>query len=217
MRSHHLGYRSNPFMTLTIEQWAAVGVWPAAVRPLLAHAGHIQLLGSEGAGKTTSLLLLMAAWRAEGLEPVHEHLPEDDPRLKTKLGGVQLFVLDEAQRLSRVDRWRVHRWMRGGGRLVCTSHVDMRRWLGEMATVNVDEGHTVGHWSAVLQAKLAYFTLPNVPRATLAAEGVAWLHGRFAPDLRAAEWLLYEVWERLERVGAVDAAELQHYATNNEK
>ncbi|MBK8433229.1 MAG: hypothetical protein IPL28_18905 [Chloroflexi bacterium] len=216
MRSHHLGYRSNPFMTLTTEQWTAVGVWPTAVQPLLAHTGHIQLLGSEGAGKTSSLLLLMAAWRAEGLEPVYEHLPIEDPCLKTKLGGVRLFVLDEAQRLSRVARWRVRRWMRGGGRLVCTSHVDMRRWLGEMATLNVDEGHTAEHWSAVLQAKLAYFALPDVPRATLSAEGVGWLHGRFAPDLRAAEWLLYEVWERLEGVGEVGAADLQRHTTNNQ-
>ena len=197
VRFQHMGFRTNPFITLTAEEWLALSVWPMAVAPLAQQAGPIQLLGSEGAGKTTSLHLLIDQWQQQGLAPTYEHLPEEDPHLKTDLTQVGFLVLDEAQRLSWWARWRVGRWMRAGGRLVCASHEDMRRWWGAMTTVNVDESHTAAHWAAVFNARLAHFALHQPPPYILSAERTAELYGRFAPNLRAAEWFLYEEWEAM--------------------
>jgi hypothetical protein len=64
-------------------------------------------------------------------------------------------------------------------------------------------------YRAVLDRRLAQAAVPDRPRATLSSGAVDYLLATFGADRRAAERLLYEVFQQLRAPEAVDADRLR--------
>lgn len=206
---HQLGYRSNPFGALTAVEWTAVAFFPPIVQQILDEGfTHLQLLGPAGSGKTTTLLKLTEHFAEQGKQVVYEYLPEGQSHFETNLVDVDLFVLDEAQRLNRRER---KRWLAAGTAVrgtavtfIFSSHEDLSRLFGgrrpsgnlPLQTVHVDAAISLAHYQRWIEQRLAYFALPDVPRVTLSAATIAHLHRTYGQEMREAEYFLYEVFQR---------------------
>jgi hypothetical protein len=193
-----LGYRQNPFGALTAEEWTAVAVMPPAVQQACdAGFTHLQLLGPKGCGKTTTLLKLAAARQAQGEVVAYEYLPEGQRHFKTQPADGSVFVLDEAQRLRRGERIR---WLNGNTavRFIFSSHIDLTplfdRFRLPLVTVWLDAGISAAHYQRCIEKRLAYFALPG-QRLELADTAMTALYQHFGPDMREAEYFLYEVFQ----------------------
>jgi hypothetical protein len=77
---------------------------PAAVANLTAPSGHLQVLGQMGRGKTTTLLGLGKRFRLQGLRADYEYLPAGRDAFTTPLASLDVFLLDEVQRLRLDER-----------------------------------------------------------------------------------------------------------------
>ncbi len=215
---HALGFKSNPFRALADDEWAEVAVLPDAVLSILASGfAHLQVLGEMGHGKTTILLGLAARFRREGKRVTYEYLPEGQCEFHTGLDGLDVFLLDEAQRLTVNERGRLTSTaqLAGGGlHLVLGSHDDVTPLFASrgllLATVHLDDADSISHLSAVLARRLDYFALAQEsPGATLTLDAVHYLHETFGGNLRAAQYFLYEVFQRLKHQGAITAEHLR--------
>ena len=211
---HTLGYSQNPFGALSEEVWAEIGILPQPIANVLADGvSHVQLLGSMGCGKTTALQKIGALYREANHRVAYEYIAEGENRFTTDLSNLDLFLLDEAQRLSWPMR---RRWLGGvvNGRLrtIFSSHKDLSRafrWRKlPLQTIEVNKLITFAHYESILQRRLAYFALPNQLTATLSTDAIRLLFASFGQDLREAEYFLYEVWQGLEQVEVVTAEKL---------
>lgn len=212
---HQLGYRSNPFGALTAVEWTAVAFIPPVVQQKLDNGlVHLQLLGPAGCGKTTTLLKLTEYFGGQGRRVVYEYLPEGQSHFETNLDGVDLFVLDEAQRLNRRER---KRWLAEGTTVprtavsfIFSSHEDLTRLFGgrrpsagrspsgnlPLQSVHVGDAVTLAHYQSWIERRLAYFALPDVPRVTLSTAVIAHLYQTYGQEMREAEYFLYEIFQR---------------------
>ena len=210
---HALGFHSNPFRALDDDEWAAIVLLPPALAEAAARGGHLQVLGERGRGKTSALLGLAAQWRSAGQRAAYEYLPEGRDGFKTVLAGLEVFLLDEAQRLRGGERRRLLRAAAGGLRLVLGSHDDLTPLFARaglpLASVRLEAGDTA-HLAALLARRLDYSALqPGQPGVTFEAGAVAFLASIFGSDLRAMERFLYEVFQDLEAPGTLTAEELR--------
>ncbi len=212
---HTLGYHKNPFGALSDEEWAAIAILPKSVTAVLPNNFiHLQLLGPKGCGKTTTLRKIMAAFQQPNLHTAYEYIPEGATQFKTNLTDLDLFCLDEAQRLTY---WERRRWLNqvqnGRLRAIFSSHKDLsksfqRRKL-PLQTIHINQEIDEAHYKAVLYQRLAYFSLPNQPTIQLADSGIAFLYETFGQDMREAEYFLYEVWQEQTQVNVLTAVDLQ--------
>ncbi|MCB0033584.1 MAG: hypothetical protein KDE51_06190 [Anaerolineales bacterium] len=168
----------------------------------------MQLLGMKGAGKTTALRLMARRLQDKGYTAAYEYIPEGQRVFNTNTAAVEVFVLDEAQRLSL---WQKRRLWKSGRetRLLISSHQDVGRWLKRPLTLNVEQLHTFDHWQTMIERRLTYFALPEVERVTFSEAAVRSVYERFAPDFRTAEFFLYDLWERLEGVVEINVKRVE--------
>ena len=216
---HALGFRSNPFRALTDEEWAAIVVLPEAVLRAVAGGGHLQVLGEMGCGKTSTLLGLAQHFRHEGRVAAYEYLPIGQDTFKLALAGLELFLLDEVQRLRPRERRRLLIAAHGGLRLILGSHEDLTPLFAgaglSLSTVRL-EAAGPAHLETVLARRLDYFALPDrQPRVTLDPSAARYLEATFGNNLRAMERFLYEVFQRLDAPVALSAERLKAMADSN--
>jgi hypothetical protein len=216
---HALGFRSNPFRALTDEEWAAIVVLPEAVLQAAAGGGHLQVLGEMGRGKTSTLLGLAEHFRHEGRVVTYEYLPIGKDTFKLALAGLQVFLLDEAQRLRPSERRRLLTAARGGLRLIVGSHEDLApAFTGAGLSLSTVRLETTGraHLEAILARRLDHFALGDrQPRVTLDPSAAKYLEATFGNNLRAMERFLYEVFQHLEAPVALTAESLKAMANSN--
>ena len=174
----------------------------------------LQILGERGHGKTSLLLGLAAHERRQGKRAVYEYLGAGQDRYTASLAGLDTFLLDEAQRLSRREQSRLLDEMFAPGparRLIMSSHQDLTRLFVarrlSLATFWLAAA-TVDHLRAVVERRLAYFALPGGPGITVSGEAFTYLHRRFGGNLRAVEQLLYEACQQIMGPGEITAASL---------
>lgn len=203
-----LGYWLNPFATLTDAQWLEIGYLHPLLEDALTSGRDLQLLGMKGAGKTTALRLMANRLVQKGHTAAYEYIPEGQRVFNTNTAAVEVFILDEAQRLNL---WQKRRLRKSGRemRLLVSSHQDVGRWLKRPLTIDVEQLHTFDHWQTMIERRLAYFALPEVDRVTFSEAAVRSVYKRFAPDFRTAEFFLYDLWERLDDVVEVDGARVE--------
>jgi len=204
-----LGYQCNPFRALTADEEATLAVLPPEV--VDAYAGssaHLQIMGEKGRGKSATLHGLAARAEDCGLRVAYEYLPEGQDCFDTDLQGLDLFILDEAQRLSRSERARL---LESPPRLIVSSHADLaadfKRHglpLRSIRLGNLGPGHV----RAVLDGRLDHFALGGRPRAALSEDAYAWLTATFGDDLRSTIALLYEAFQALAGPKVVDTGYL---------
>ncbi|MEJ2746356.1 MAG: hypothetical protein P8183_00315 [Anaerolineae bacterium] len=179
---------------------------------------HLQFLGPMGSGKTTTLLQLADNLAQKGFHVAYEYLALGERNYKTETTTLDILLLDEAQRLNWQSRRRLlaslSQGRQGSLRLILSSHKDLtgafrRRGL-PLQTVVVDEVLTAAFYGRILARRLAYFALPGRPHTTLSADAVQWLYETFYPNMRDAEYFLYEVWQRETAVREITAVHLKN-------
>ncbi len=209
-----LGFARNPFGSLHRDEWADITVLPAALRDI---DGHLQILGARGRGKTSLLHALTDQHQAAGRRAAYERLAVGQHRYHTAPGDLDVFLLDEAQRLGPFARWRL---LRAGRRcrLVLGSHRDIRRAFVRhglaLASVRLEDLITPAHVRAVIARRLAYFALDDPPPVTLTPAAYVVLWERCGSDLRAAINVLYDAFQQRRTPGAITARELAEIAAN---
>lgn len=215
---HSLGFSRNPFGSLTNEEWADIAVLPEVITKAFADdSSHLQFLGEKGQGKTTALLKLTSEFKKRAQKVVYESLRCGQQHFETAIDDLDVFVLDEAQRLSWWQRRHLLKMVRQNEscRLILSSHQDLRYWFAyyrlPLITIQLENHLTYQHWRTLLARRLAYFALPNADYVTLAPDAVRYLYETFGHDLRAGEWFLYEVWQRLENVEVLGAEKLSSH------
>lgn len=211
-----LGLRANPFGALTPEEWTAVAFLPVSVPQILAHDfGHLQLLGPKGCGKTTTLYKLTEHFRQQGGRVVYEYLVEGQTCFETDLSRVDVFVLDEAQRLT----WRQRRrWLQKATAVtfIFSSHKNLSTHFARrnlpLQTVQIGAVISLATYQAWLNKRLAYFALPNVPHLRMTDDAADYLWQRFGKDMREAEYFMYEVFQQEWAQMEIKAADLERFA-----
>jgi hypothetical protein len=211
---HALGLRCNPFRALTDDEWAEIAILPSELAMFYdGDSAHLQVLGEAGRGKTTTLLGLTAYFRRMGRCATYEYLADGQHRFSTETRDLDLFCLDEAQRLIERERRRLAAILRRGHlRVVLGSHEDWCRFFRchalSLATLNLDVG-TEGHFRAALERRLEYFAIRGSPEVAFTFEAVRYLWETRGGNLRAAERLLYEVFQSLRQPGRITLERLQ--------
>lgn len=103
-----LGYRSNPFRALTLDEWRQIAILPKEIKQLIESPPPLtQLLGDKGTGKTSTLLALQSAFMFRSIPASYEYIPIGQADFDTNLSETRIFLLDEAQRLSSHSRNRL--------------------------------------------------------------------------------------------------------------
>ncbi|MEI2607117.1 MAG: hypothetical protein V9G20_00645 [Candidatus Promineifilaceae bacterium] len=188
--------RLNPFQALTEAEWAEIAVWPVAAATAFATSAHLQFLGPMGSGKTTLLRACHARLRfTPHCRVAWEYLAKGQYRRQTPLNNLDVFLLDEAQRLWW---WERQKWVAAAChqpiRYLFTSHQDLtplfQRYHQPLTTIHLDTP-TQEHLYAMLTRRITYFN----SHTTLTPEALDWLWQQFAPCWRDMEYFLYEVWQ----------------------
>jgi chromosomal replication initiation ATPase DnaA len=219
---HSLGFKCNPFRAVTDAEWLDIAILPDSLaETLLRGFVHLQLLGGEGHGKTTALLMLADRFRREGRRVVYEHIEIGQTEFVTPLDSLDIFLLDEADRLSAQERQRLLTALSADGRglrSVLSSHEDLTQRFARsglpLITLRFDTT-TLTHVAAIIRRRLACFALdPDAPGVTVSPDAIACLHQTFGADVRAIEQTLYEVFQRRRERGEVGVEEVRHCVTS---
>lgn len=194
-------FRSNPFRALATDEWADIAVLPPAVEAIADAMADVQIVAQKGRGKTSVLLGLANHVTAHGLAVVYERLQPGQHRFNTNLENVDVFLVDEAQRLFPAELYRLLSLR--SPRLILSTHVNMSL-LFRLAGRNVKtirlsrmvKASTHQHLRTMIERRLEYFaTSFEYPRLT--DEAYTWLLNTFTDDFRAIEWFLYDVFQHL--------------------
>lgn len=209
---YKLGLQRNPFGTLTPDEWFAVTVLPQPVEAALADGfEHLLVLGDKGRGKSTTLRWLETYYRKQGYQTAYERIPRWQWYYTTDMQPLDVFVLDEAQRLQPWTEWRLFR-QRGARRLIVGSHRDITvlfRMQGlNVTTVRLNRTASRGRLAQILERRLAVFALDGEPGVQFSEAAVDMLWSRFGSDLRSMNFHLYEVFEQLQQPGDITPQEL---------
>ena len=209
----HLGLTRNPFGTLSRDEWADVAVLPDTVQEMVTQNTHVLFLGDKGQGKTSLLHALRQQSVFSGLQSAYERLPHAMTTYHTRLNNLDVFALDEVQRLRPWGWWPLLRQAQRGTRLLLASHGDVSGLFSLMRlpliTCHMDDLITPAHIAAVHARRIAYFTLPEADPLRLTDSAIAYLWQQHGRNLRAQESLLYEVIQQMQQPQAITAAHLQ--------
>ncbi len=179
-----LGLRWNPFRVLEPEELMEVFVdsrwiWGYPLEQIAQLDRPLtEFYAPEGVGKTTLLRVLEQEWKTQGRHVAYVYLPrEGHAPLRWDAfaeQGVDLVIIDEAQRLRPTERFAATRWVRQADRhLVTGTH---RHWR--------TSGLPVARYRA--RRPSASFVVDFFQkRLTYAGDS-----GRFQLALSAAEWLV---------------------------
>lgn len=209
---HALGFRCNPFRVLTDDEWAQIAVLPDSINLLFQKGfAHLQILGERGYGKTTILLALATKFRASGKNVEYEYIPEGQSHFKTNYDALDVFVLDEAQRLTSSERERLVR-IANRTQLVFASHEDLAPLFAShhlaLASVQIENSEEE-HLRTILSRRLDYFRLNEERGIEFSLDAISYLSDTFGGNLRAMEQFLYEVFQCLDHVEIITAERLR--------
>jgi Cdc6-like AAA superfamily ATPase len=196
-----LGLRSNPFRTLTAEEWADVAVVPQPIETAFNRGDNLLVLGRRGRGKSTTLRTLMRRVEWQDKRVAYERLPFGKWRYQTDISELDAFAPDEIQRLAVWEWSPLLAKVRDGMRLIMGSHRN-DRWLFQLAGIpltvfHLDRLNTPQHLQRVLQRRIEYFVLDDVPLVTLDDSAVNYLYQHYRDNMRAIEHFLYDVFQQL--------------------
>jgi len=210
-----LGLRRNPFGTLTDEEWADIAIIPQEIQSAFDAGHHLQILGPRGRGKSTILrsLIRRIAWQQK--QSAYVHLQRWQGHYHSDIRELDAFALDEAQRLLLWRWWPLLHRAQGGLRLIIGSHRD-DRWLFSLFGLHVQTYQmkrliTRAHLQAVLQHRLAYFSTSDEPLIHFTPGAFDYLWARFADNLRAQDFFLYDFFQQLDHPVAITAALLSGF------
>lgn len=212
---YRLGFACNPFKALTPDEIGKVAIISDEITNAYKHTlDHLQILGSKGRGKTTTLMGLASHTNSEKWASSYEYLADGQESYRANLSNLNLFFLDEAQRLNKASISRLVDTASDKLRIVFSSHKDLsdvfqRKDLGLSSfRVEVDSPTQI---DAIISRRLEYFSREAVPSITLSNQAKEILHLTFGTDIRAMLDLLYEVFQDRREKGEVKVSDLVQY------
>ncbi len=184
-------------------------------------AEHLQILGAAGSGKTTLLLGICGGEYWDDQVPGYEYLAEGDQSYQTGMDAVDVFLLDEAQRLDRSSLHRLINSANEGTRLIFSSHRDLsnefRRDGLNLRSVVIETSSRV-QIRDILIKRLVTFSLGDSPKVDFTGDAIDFLYQTFGSDIRSMMDLLYEVFQDLQVTGSLTTSDLRmaidRYAPN---
>jgi chromosomal replication initiation ATPase DnaA len=212
-----IGFQCNPFRAMTREEWIRAAIIPETVGRAIAAGGHIQLLGDAGSGKTSSLLALGDQFRMAGIRNAYEYIPRTEKSYRTSTDGLEIFLLDEAQRLSKGgflsgnEMARLLDAAKNGVRHILGTHEDLSpafraRGLSLLTVPLSTPG--AEELAGILRRRLNLFSLePN--HTKFSPEAADWLRSEFGSNLRMMEYFLYDYFQAGRPEGIIAVGPLQ--------
>jgi hypothetical protein len=215
--SWRLGYRSNPFRAVTPEEWREVAILPERLQAVIDNPPPLtQILGDQGRGKTSSLLALEHKLNQQGWRVAYEYLPLGSKHYKLDTSDIQIFLLDEAQRLSRRSLHRLisHASLTedSGLRLILSSHSDLTYINAEHGITPVTfhlRDHPRSFINTLIEHRLKYFERKGHQGVSLTQDALNLLISHCDSDLRLLEKLLYETYQDWNEVGPITTGFIQ--------
>lgn len=205
---HAIGYKCNPFRTLTDDEWSEIAILPESILDAANTSTHLQILGEMGRGKTTTLLGLYSHFKRSNQRVAYEYIPEGQTRFYTSLDDLGIFLLDEAQRIKNFPQVLHLQEVR----LIFASHQDFTshfaRYNLPLVTVELDSIKP-DHLRRVIEKRLAYFALNDQREIYFADDAIEYLCEEFGSDLRGVERFLYEVFQNRMAIETIDADQLR--------
>jgi chromosomal replication initiation ATPase DnaA len=199
-----MGFRCNPFRALTREEWSEVAILPPQIDEILSRDfTHLQVIGEQGAGKTTTLFALKRHFSNQGQRVQYRYLPPGEKRFRGDLRATDILLLDEMQRLSKIHRTRLIKVIASqngeGVRLIFSTHEDLttlfERHNRPLETKSL-ERHEKAFVRQVIERRLQFFALDEQPEVRFSESAFRFLVETFGSDLRSREDLLYDVFQQ---------------------
>lgn len=193
----HLNLRRNPFGELTVAERARLAIveFDAALQHLKLPRSVIQVVGEKGYGKTTHLLALAAQFA----ENAYVHIPEGQ-RAAIPARGEPLLI-DEAQRMTFMQRWRTFRSQR---RLILGTHTDfeqaLRRAGRPVLTIAADQFTDASRVQNLLNARIESARRDSGPIPKVSQTTAEKLFGEFGSDIRRIEHSMYLTFQQLRNI-----------------
>lgn len=211
---YRFNLKQNPFGTLNDTDRLRVTVLPPPVEAALENGfEHLLVLGRKGRGKSTTLHYLVNVYRAAGQQVAYERLPRFQWRYTTNLTPLDVFALDEMQRIAPWEALRLFQAARGK-RLLIGSHADHTaafRLRGlEVTTVRLGRMASRDRLDRILQRRVEAFRLDESapPGLHFTSDAVDWLWRRYGSDLRTMNSFLYDFCQQLHAPGPITATSL---------
>lgn len=217
---HDIGFRCNPFRALTEDEWSKVAVLPEELITILDENNtHIQIIGNDGYGKTTTLLGLTTYFSHKGKRFAYEYIPHGKSKYHTDTHNIEIFLLDEFQRLNQRQRVRLITSASSdpikGLQLVVSSHEDYTDYfeVGDLplSTIRLEKipEHRLG---TILERRLRFFAIDESAKPTFTIGAVKFLWKTYGSDLRSVERLLYHVFQQLKPCEKINEERLRNVA-----
>ena len=193
----YLNLRRNPFGELTVAERTAGAIvdCDAALRHLALPRSVVQVIGEKGFGKTTHLLALATHFANNA----YVHLPEGQRPAIPQLG--EPLLIDEAQRLTRRQRWQTFRTDR---KLILGTHQNfenaLRRAGRPILTVAANQFTDELRVHTLLNARVqaARRADGQIPAITISAASK--LFAQFGSDIRSMEHAMYDTFQQLRNI-----------------
>ena len=212
-----LGYRCNPFRTLTREEWRELAVLPEGLHTLIHSLPPLtQILGDQGRGKTSALLALEREINHRGWPVAYEYLPPGTKRYTQDPSDLQVFLLDEAQRLSRRSLKKLLKMVSANPhtkfRLIISTHADLTGLTLahgiSIQTLTLSEP-SPEFIQSLIELRLCFFESPGHQGVRLAPNAESIIRSYCGSDLRLLEKLLYEVYQTWNSENSITATHVR--------
>lgn len=193
----HLNLRRNPFGELTVHERTALAVveTSAAVLHLSRSRSVVQIVGEKGHGKTTHLLALATHFASAS----YVHIPEGE-RIVIPTTGEPILI-DEAQRLTLMQRWQV---FRSSHRLILGTHTDfesdLRRAGRSVLTIAADEFTNALRVHTLLNARVHSARRADGPVPSITMQTASQLFTQYGSNIRSIEHSLYHTFQQLRKI-----------------
>jgi len=210
---HKLGLTKNPFGALTPDEWVAVTVPPPELLHILETGfDHLQIIGERGRGKSTTLMWLCHYLRTPRTHTAYERLPRWHFNYQTDVSNVDVFALDEAQRLFVLNQIQLFRDMQGK-QLIIGTHISWKRAFRlrglKLTTVHIADHTNRDHVRHILDKRLAVMATEQGAQIYFDESAIDYLWGKWRDNLRGMEWFLYHCLQKRQEIGAITADYLQ--------
>ncbi len=214
-----LGLERNPFCALDEAEWSyQAWLHPQLEKYLKNLKSIIQILGDAGTGKTSALLALKRELEQRGRKVSYIYLPPDQRPPRFSIEENTVLLVDEIERLPTRKRQALIRSALSdnatGLRLAFSSHLNLQLELPGLAPDQLPTLPLPSITSTQLETLLndriravsRSETLPVWVTHSAAEE----LLKRYLGDLRSVERVLYDLFQVLDEVGAVDRSRIKH-------
>ena len=205
-RFERLGLKWNPFRVVRPRERRDVflpALYDSTASAFdIAHSAAplTQIIADSGHGKSTLLAAVIQELQtADTVFESHYLPPSLSARVATPARRIQVLVIDEFERLTRLNRYQLRRWAERGHRLIVSTHRDLGVQSSAVETVRLSTVSDDG-LQRYFEKRIGWAG-GDIAHSQLTADATSWLLRVTAGNLRVVDAVLYEVFQRAEPDG----------------